>query len=298
MDTDKRKRNRPSKLKESELDMKRPRGRPVNSSSGSKLSRKKVSSSSSSSNKTSNKNNNNAAASFGNHHHQDNYGAYSDDVYKSIQMETGQLGLSYHGHEEEMVYAGGSGGDSTRRSTSGSKSRNNTSSSSSNRAIPTSDHIASVTRPLLCHLMKEEPSTIQELAMSFPVISRETIQSTLDVLKVLGLVKQLKPAKIDERASSLPMQQPSGTGQSLYSLTEYARFPHEVDLLSVAQQIKSTETRTKNTRVRIRKFKEIADAQDMSPESKLRAVRAVIQDAKEKDNSQEIADDPVFKIFE
>ena len=211
-------------------------------------------------------------------------------------------------YEEEegpvSIFTGETGGASTiRSSTSGSKSRNKLSSSacsssSSNRAIPTSDHIASVTRPILFHLMKEEPSTIQELAMNFPAISRETIQSTLDILKVLGIVKQLKPAKIDERVSSLPMQQPSGNGQSLYSLTEYARFPQEIDLLSVAKQVKLIETRTTYTRERIRKFKEIADAKDMTPESKLQAVRAVIQDAKAKDKSLELINDPVFKIFD
>ena len=76
MELDKRKRNLPSKLKESELDMKRPRGRPVNSSFDSKLSRKKISSSSS---KTSN---NHTATSSG-YHHQDNNGLYVDKIYKT-----------------------------------------------------------------------------------------------------------------------------------------------------------------------------------------------------------------------
>ena len=133
--------------------------------------------------------------------------------------------------------------------------------------------------------------------MNFPTVSREMIQSTLDVLKVLGLVKHLKPSKIGVLASTLTMQQASSTTESFYAMSEFARFPHEVDLLSIAEQVKITEMKTKNIQERIVKFKEIVDSKDMTPQSKLITVRAIIQEAKEQDNSQNIFHDPVFKIF-
>jgi hypothetical protein len=107
-----------------------------------------------------------------------------------------------------------------------------------------------VTNKLIALLMVSDPTSIADLCKQLPELPRESIQSVLEVLQVLGIVIQMMSSRdiIGSKSSS------SSNIVYLYALAEFAKFNAAFPITQLCAESRIKEEATIEVKVRIKEL--------------------------------------------
>lgn len=95
-------------------------------------------------------------------------------------------------------------------------------------------------------LLVSDPISVVDLCKLMPEVPRDSVQSVLEVLQVLGLVAQFNSAK----ETSASRSSSASTAMYVYSLTDFAKFSSAFPITKLDSELKARLEGTKNVNFR------------------------------------------------
>lgn len=108
-----------------------------------------------------------------------------------------------------------------------------------------------VVQKVLARLMTEDPVSVSALMQLIPDASKDVIQSSLDILQVLGVVVSVKPRSQSANSSS-------STSNTSYTMVNFGRGVTSVAFLEIMERLGSKLSQADSVRKRIRKLEELS----------------------------------------